>query len=156
VGKPTHAQIEAAITATGDPALAGLTSEPGSYVLRRLALQGETVELLTLVFVEVAHPMSVILATDRQTGRARVTSGQPDAVREVVASDPSLAAPAAVWELIRPFGTDAHLINARFGENAADGSRLRYVFDVRSRDEETVETWTLTLAAGTSTLERPG
>jgi len=154
VPEPSPDAVRDAVTATGDPELAALTAEPGSYVLRPAPRQGERTRLFHVMPVATAHPMAFMIAVDGDSGRATVTTGRPDAVREVVAADPALRTPDAVWELIRD---EQHggLVAAELAGGAAGGEG-RYEFRVRDRDTDGVVRWRLQLSGHGSTWQRAG
>ncbi|MGH2947768.1 MAG: hypothetical protein ACRDPC_16205 [Solirubrobacteraceae bacterium] len=148
--EPSHQSVREAVTATGDAELDSLIDSAESYVLRPARLQGDVFALFHVVLLEVSHPMGVLLAVDRGTGRALVTSGEPDAVREVVAADPGLAEPHAVWELVRSPPMDGELLDA---VSIRPG---RYEFRVRDRETGAVRRLALSLSDRGSTWREAG
>ncbi|MGH3801619.1 MAG: hypothetical protein ACRDTD_16100 [Pseudonocardiaceae bacterium] len=154
---PSPEAVRDAVASTGDPEIASLTASVDSYVLRPASLQGGQMQLFNVVLLNVPHPMGFLLAVDRSTGRAVVTSGRPDAVRQVVATDPGLGKPSAVWELIRVPPMDGDLLEAALaqGEDVSDpGASRRYEFRVRDRDTGAVQRWALLLSDRGSAWER--
>jgi hypothetical protein len=123
--EPSHEQVRRAVQATGDPELLALTSRPEAYVLRPAAMQAREFDVFHVVLVEVAHATGFVLAS--RPGDVRVTSGQPRNVAAVLAADPGLGDPGAVWELVRDPPLDGELIDA---ERTAPG---RYAFHIRDR-----------------------
>lgn len=154
---PSPEAVRDAVASTGDPELASLTTSADSFVLRPASLQGGQMQLFNVVLLDVPHPMGFLIAVDRSTGRAVVTSGRPDAVRQVIATDPRLGEPSAVWELIRVPPMDGDLLEAALaeGEDVLDtGAGRRYEFRVRDRDTGVVQRWALSFSARGSTWER--
>lgn len=153
---PSPEAVREAVASTGDPELASLTASAGSYVLRPASLQGRRMKLFNVVLLDVSHPMGFLLAVDRSTGKAVVTSGRPDAIRQVVATDPGLGEPSAVWELIRVPSRDGELLeDALAHEDASDlDADRRYEFRVRGRETGTVQRWALSLSNRGSTWKR--
>jgi hypothetical protein len=150
--EPSHASVRDAVVATGDPELALWTDSAQSYVLRPARPQGEKFQLFHVVLVDVPHAMGFLLAVDRATGRARVTSGEPDAVREVVDADPSLAEPAVVWDLVRAPPRDGELLEA----TSTPADDRRYEFRVRDRETGEIQRWALSLSDRGSTFGPAG
>ena len=144
---PPDEVVRDAVASTGDPELASLTASPSSYVLRPAEVQGEHTRLFNVVLLEVPHAMGFLLAIDDATGIAIVTSGQPDSVCRLIASDPVLAEPSTVWSLIRGAGVDGQLIDAALVDH-------HYEFRIRDRDTGDIERWVLSLSHAGCTWER--
>jgi len=137
---PSPDAVRAAVAETGDPELAAWTARPGSFVLRPAERQGSRTALFHVVLVEVPHAMGFLVAVDPASGRVTVTSGRPEAVRRVIATDPALGDPASVWELIRGGAAQGDLVDAaRTGEG--------YEFRVRDRDTGEVGGWAFSPSA---------
>jgi hypothetical protein len=152
VPEPSPETVRDAVAATGDPELAALVPTRESFVLRTAPRQGDRVGLFLVVPVEVAHPLAFMIAVDARSSRATVTTGRADAVREVLAADPSLRAPDAVWDLIRDErhgALEAAEVVAGPGEGAD-----RYEFRARDRDTGDVARWRLELSDAGSTWQR--
>jgi hypothetical protein len=128
--------VRAAIARHGDPEISMLTADDGSFVLRD-AGQGERFALHHVIFVNVPHPMSVMLAASAD--EALITSSRPDVVAGVVDRDPGLRAPEIVWDLIRGGPLDGHLAAAELVRPGI------YEFAVRD-DADEVKRWRLTLS----------
>lgn len=143
--EPSHESVRRAVEETGDPELLALTASPESYVLRPSAVQGHEFEVFQVLIVDVDHPMGFVLVSDRASGEAKVTSGQPRSVEAVISGDEILADPSTVWELIRDPPLDGELLEA--GRTASGG----YEFRVRERDGGAVRRLALTLGGDAAT-----
>jgi hypothetical protein len=138
VNEPSDETVREAIAALGDPELSRWTSGDSSFVLRPARAQGERFALYHVILVEVAHPMSVMLAANEE--EALITSGRPEVVADIVERDPGLRDAAAVWDLVRGGPLDGHLQEA---ELAGPG---RYEYTVRDDATDELSRWRLTLS----------
>lgn len=141
---PSEESVRAAIAATGDVQLVALFAEPGSFVLRPAAVDGEQLRIFEVIALGVAHAAGVRIAYDPSSGRTEVVSGRPAAVAWVLSEDPGLAGPESVWALIREPSVGTELVTA---ESEGSGAGREYSFEVREPPGETVR-WVLTLSDG--------
>jgi hypothetical protein len=97
-----------------------------------------------VILLNVAHPMSLLLAFDPRSGRTEVTSQRPSAVAWILMLEPGLADPESVWELIREPSSPQRLIMAEVDD---EGGERRYVFDVDQGPGARTR-WSLSLTDG--------
>jgi hypothetical protein len=102
----SHTQVTQAVQATGDLELASWVESPDSYVTRPVTMNELANHQLFRVMPEsVSHPMSFLVAVHKESGRAAVTTSNPDAVASLLAGEPGLAQsaelPERVYQLIR-------------------------------------------------------
>lgn len=88
-----HAQVIAAVQASGDKEYLDWVAEPDDYAATPVenALLDKHV-LLQVMPGHTSHPMHFLMAMERESGQAFVVTGQPAAVGRLIRSEPRLAA----------------------------------------------------------------
>lgn len=100
-----HAQVIAAVQASGDKEYLDWVAEPDDYAATPVenALLDKHV-LLQVMPGHTSHPMHFLMAMERESGQAFVVTGQPAAVGRLIRSEPRLAAapdlPRQAFELL--------------------------------------------------------
>lgn len=120
---PTHAIVQAAAIASGDPEYAMWVEDPTQYVTRPSdKAPALTAHALHFVMpMDMPHPMSFYVAV--RDGKGVVTSTTPSGVAQVVAAEPALTAetvPATVFELLRDHGKRQEFVSGT-ATRAGDG-----------------------------------